>query len=40
MNPTVRPTVTRSNEALLRIVREYEAGGFDRRHSSMSPAYP
>jgi hypothetical protein len=29
MDPVVRPTVTRSNEALLRIVREYEAGGRD-----------
>jgi hypothetical protein len=29
MDPTVRPTVTRSNEVLLRIVREYQAGDRD-----------
>nr|XP_051196787.1 U1 small nuclear ribonucleoprotein C-like [Lolium perenne] len=29
MDPAVRPTVTRSNEALRRIVRVYEAGGRD-----------
>jgi hypothetical protein len=29
MDPAIRPIVTRSNEALLRIVREYKAGGRD-----------